>query len=61
MVPNNDKYGYGGSCFPKDLNALSTFCENNSIHNIILSAVNYRNENFDRPEKEWRKDPRSFK
>ena len=60
-VPNNNKYGYGGSCFPKDLNALSTFCENNSIHNIILSAVNYRNETYDRPEKEWKKDPRSFK
>jgi UDPglucose 6-dehydrogenase len=36
--------GYGGSCFPKDVNALIRMAENNHLEPMILNAVNQRNE-----------------
>jgi UDPglucose 6-dehydrogenase len=36
--------GYGGSCFPKDVNALISMAEENSIQPLILQAVHQRNE-----------------
>jgi len=59
-VPFNNNFGFGGSCFPKDLIALEQFSKNKKNNTIILTAVNYRNENIDRPNKEWRNDIRSF-
>ncbi len=37
--------GYGGSCFPKDVNALITTAKTNNISSKILEAVRYTNYN----------------
>jgi len=36
--PDGDR-GFGGTCFPKDLNALISFCERKDIDCQVLSAV----------------------
>lgn len=36
--------GYGGSCFPKDVNALASIAEDNNVDNSILKAVNHTNK-----------------
>lgn len=36
--------GYGGSCFPKDVNALASIAEENNVDNSILKAVNHTNK-----------------
>ena len=53
-VPGPDgKFGFGGSCFPKDINSLiNTFKEKN-IDSYILNASWQRNIIKDRPEKDW--------
>ena len=56
-VPGHDgKRGFGGTCFPKDTNALAKFAEENMIPTPILDAVIKRNEELDRPEKDWMAD-----
>jgi len=55
-VPGPDgKKGYGGSCFPKDMNALKYTFESNGIQSTILKGSIERNENIDRVEKDWEK------
>jgi UDPglucose 6-dehydrogenase len=61
LVPNNNKFGFGGSCFPKDIIALAEYSKKIGNSSIILESVINRNENIDRPEQEWRDDPRSFR
>ena len=52
-VPGHDgKLGFGGSCFPKDVQALINFCENNSVNPLVLRAVWEKNLEV-RPEKDW--------
>ena len=56
-VPGHDgKRGFGGTCFPKDTNALANFAKENFIPTPILDAVIKRNEELDRPEKDWTLD-----
>ena len=56
-VPGHDGHrGFGGTCFPKDTNALAKFAEDNLIPTPILDAVIKRNEELDRPEKDWMAD-----
>ena len=53
-VPGHDgKFGYGGTCFPKDISALNTFMKNNDIPSYILDAAQRRNVEVDRCEKDW--------
>jgi UDPglucose 6-dehydrogenase len=55
-VPGPDgKKGYGGTCFPKDINSLLNQIQSVSNSHIINAAV-YRNEIIDRPEKDWKED-----
>ena len=52
-VPGHDgKLGFGGSCFPKDVQALINFCENNTVNPLVLRAVWEKNLEV-RPEKDW--------
>jgi UDPglucose 6-dehydrogenase len=54
VVPGPDgKLGFGGSCFPKDINALIKFAEKLDIQtNVLLSAWD---TNLDvRPEEDWK-------
>jgi UDPglucose 6-dehydrogenase len=56
-VPGHDgKRGFGGTCFPKDTNALANFAKDNGIESPILDAVIKRNEEIDRPEQDWKSD-----
>jgi len=53
-VPGTDgKFGFGGTCFPKDCYALLNDFEQKGISNYILKNVLERNNNIDRKEKEW--------
>ena len=54
MVPGPDgKKGFGGSCFPKDINALIYFCKNNNIS--IETLIGAWNTNLKvRPEQDWK-------
>jgi UDPglucose 6-dehydrogenase len=54
MVPGPDgKMGFGGSCFPKDINAFMTFAESVGVEvNTIKGA--WETNLYVRPEKDWR-------
>lgn len=52
-VPGPDgKYGFGGSCFPKDIQALINFCEKNGIDPNVISGA-WKTNLIVRPEKDW--------
>jgi UDPglucose 6-dehydrogenase len=54
-VPGPDgKRGFGGSCFPKDINAIISVMEQNSVDAKVLRAVWDKNLEV-RPEKDWEK------
>jgi len=46
------KYGFGGSCFPKDLNAMIKYAENLNVNPTVLKAVWRKNLEV-RPERDW--------
>jgi nucleotide sugar dehydrogenase len=53
-VPGPDgKFGYGGTCFPKDCYALLKDFEQKDIKSYILKNVLDRNNEVDRKGKEW--------
>ena len=53
QVPGPDgRRGYGGTCFPKDMNSLLNQIEKISSSHIVQAAV-HRNQNVDRPQKDW--------
>lgn len=54
MIPGHDgKRGYGGTCFPKDINSLSCQFKSAGVPAPIIEASIFRNENIDRKEKDW--------
>ena len=57
QVPGPDgKKGFGGTCFPKDLNSLLFQYSKIGVDAPILRASKFRNEQIDRPEKDWTSD-----
>lgn len=53
-VPGPDgKMGYGGTCFPKDTKALLNSMKTFGMKSYLLDAMDNRNDNKDRPEKDW--------
>jgi len=53
-VPGHDgKFGYGGSCFPKDVSALRNKMNQMGVPSYIVDACLKRNIELDRPEKDW--------
>jgi len=55
MVPGTDgKLGFGGSCFPKDLNGFIRFAKKLGVKPTIAKAVWEKNLEV-RPEKDWEK------
>ena len=54
-VPGHDgKYGFGGSCFPKDIQALINFGESNDVDMNVLKGAWETNLKV-RPERDWEK------
>ena len=54
-VPGHDgKFGFGGSCFPKDIQAVITFAEEAGIDMAVLKGAWATNLKV-RPEKDWEK------
>ena len=52
-VPGPDgKRGFGGSCFPKDINAFMNFCDNIGVNANVIKATWKTNLEV-RPEKDW--------
>ena len=52
-VPGPDgKLGFGGTCFPKDINAFISFAKKNKINMNVLEAAWKTNLEV-RPEKDW--------
>ena len=52
-VPGPDgDFGYGGHCFPKDINALISVATNNNISPKMLIATNEKNKEV-RSNKDW--------
>jgi UDPglucose 6-dehydrogenase len=52
-VPGPDgKFGFGGSCFPKDIQALMRHAELVGVKSLVLGGVWQRNLKA-RPEKDW--------
>ena len=52
-VPGHDgKLGYGGTCFPKDVNALLSFAKK---YNISMNSIEggWKTNLYVRPEKDW--------
>ena len=55
QVPGSDgNYGFGGTCFPKDINSLIHIMKENKIDPLILKAVWEQNLNY-RTDKDWEK------
>ncbi len=53
MVPGHDgQLGYGGHCFPKDINNLKACCRELGVDEKIFTAVIDRNEQV-REDKDW--------
>lgn len=54
MVPGHDGMkGFGGTCFPKDINNLLNLMKKNNVKSYIIENVINRNEEHDRHEKDW--------
>jgi UDPglucose 6-dehydrogenase len=57
QVPGHDgKKGYGGTCFPKDMNALVKMMKKLDLDPAIMSASVMRNELKDRCAQDWKND-----
>jgi UDPglucose 6-dehydrogenase len=54
-VPGPDgKFGFGGSCFPKDIQAMINFAESLDIEPSVLLGAWDKNLDV-RPEEDWKK------
>ena len=54
-VPGPDgKFGFGGSCFPKDIQAIIDFAKTVGVEPNVLKGVWEKNLQV-RPEKDWKK------
>jgi UDPglucose 6-dehydrogenase len=56
-VPGHDgKTGFGGTCFPKDMNSLLYEMESSNSPSFVIKAAVCRNQIVDRPEQDWKHD-----
>ena len=52
----NGLFGFGGTCFPKDISSLQYQMKSVSVDSPIINAVIYRNNEIDRKEQDWKED-----
>jgi UDPglucose 6-dehydrogenase len=50
------RFGFGGTCFPKDTHSLLHQFESAGIKSYILKSAVQRNNEHDRPESDWKND-----
>ena len=50
---HDDKFGFGGSCFPKDIQAMINFGDENGVDVKVLRATWEKNLEV-RPEQDWK-------
>lgn len=55
-VPNDEKRGYGGTCFPKDTNNIYSLFQESNLKCYLLESNLKRNEFIDRPQRDWLTD-----
>jgi UDPglucose 6-dehydrogenase len=56
-VPGHDgHFGFGGTCFPKDISSLRVQMKDSDVPHYVIDAVIRRNDTIDRPEKDWMND-----
>lgn len=56
-VPGHDgHFGFGGTCFPKDISSLRAQMRESDVPHCIVDAVIHRNDTIDRSEKDWMED-----
>lgn len=53
QVPHDGKFGFGGTCFPKDTASLLHQMEQSNQTSYIMKAAVERNSIVDRPEADW--------
>ena len=54
MVPGPDgSFGYGGTCFPKDINSMLHEMKKEGMKSFVIQSVVDRNEEVDRSKKDW--------
>jgi UDPglucose 6-dehydrogenase len=57
QVPgNNGQFGFGGTCFPKDISSLQNQMNHLNIISPITDAVITRNNEIDRCDQDWKSD-----
>lgn len=57
QCPGHDgRFGYGGTCFPKDVAALIYEFGEEGVECPVLEASHQRNTELDRPERDWEAD-----
>jgi UDPglucose 6-dehydrogenase len=57
IVPGHDgKRGFGGTCFPKDTNALLYEMNKIGMKSYVLRGALERNQEVDRKEEDWKDD-----
>tara|TARA_B110001469_G_scaffold127596_1_gene149168 strand:- start:3281 stop:4129 length:849 start_codon:yes stop_codon:yes gene_type:complete len=60
MVPGQDgNFGFGGTCFPKDISNTLCDMKNNNMKSYILEACLERNNKVDRQTEDWKCKGRS--
>ncbi len=52
----NGQFGFGGTCFPKDISSLQYQMSGVSVESPIVNAVIKRNNEIDRKEQDWKED-----
>ena len=50
------KFGFGGTCFPKDISSLKYEMNKIGLESILLDSVIHRNNTIDRPNGDWKGD-----
>jgi UDPglucose 6-dehydrogenase len=56
-VPGHDgRFGFGGTCFPKDISSLRAQMDESGVQHCVIDAVIHRNDTIDRAEKDWMHD-----
>jgi UDPglucose 6-dehydrogenase len=56
-VPGHDgHFGFGGTCFPKDISSLRVQMKDSDVPHYVIDAVIRRNDTIDRSEKDWMDD-----